>query len=142
MVQTVTRAFLFTVVIACAAMSARAQLTSQRAGVQPAGQISGQVRYADTKQPAFNVLVSCDALSGGIVGQVQTDRNGRFTFNDLGPSQFTVRVHAPGYLEEQQTVELQTASLANVQFNLRPDPNATRDAGVGAVVSASGVPAA
>ena len=121
---------------AAAAWPAHAQPTSARSTVQPAGQISGRVRYADTKQPAYNVLVSCDGFSGGFVGQVQTDRSGRFTFNNLDPAQFTVRIRAPGYLEEQQTVELQTTSSAYLNVELRPDPSEAGTAARASVVSA------
>ena len=120
MFRTLVCAALVTLALAA---GAHAQPSGTRVGAQPTGQISGQVRYADTKQPAFNVLVSCDALQGGLVGQVQTDRSGRFTFSGLAPAQFNIRVHAPGYLEEQQTVELQTTSFANLQIQLRPDPS-------------------
>lgn len=142
MFQATTRAALAALFLALAAAGAHAQLTSARAGSQPSGQISGQVRYADTKQPAFNVLVSCDGLQGGLAGQVQTDRNGRFSFTGLGASQFIVRVSAPGYLAEQQTVELQSTSFANVQFNLRPDPNAARGGEGVTLTGVVGVPAA
>ena len=142
MFQITKRAFLVAFVLTLVAGSARAQPSGTRVGAQPAGRISGQVRFADTKQPAFNVLVSCDAFQGGFIGQVQTDRSGRFAFNNLGPSQFTIRVRAPGYLEEQQTVELQTTSFANVQISLRPDPSAARGPGLSGVVLDASVPAA
>jgi tetratricopeptide (TPR) repeat protein len=86
------------------------------------GRISGQVRFADTGQPAFNVLVSCDNVSGGLAAQVLTDRNGRFSFTNIPISQFNITVRVNGYIEESQTVELNTSpSGAYLQFNLRPD---------------------
>lgn len=142
MFQTATRAFLVALVLALAASSARAQPTSGRASAQPRGHITGQVRFADTKQPAYNVLVSCDAFQGGYVGQVQTDRNGRFNFNDLAPAQFMIKVQAPGYLAEQQSAELQTTSSAYLQFSLRPDPNAARGTGLTGFVPEAGIPPA
>jgi tetratricopeptide (TPR) repeat protein len=119
-------------VVICAVVFAStpaiAQMGSSRVGAQPAGQITGQVRFADTREPAFNVMVSCDGTQGGFVGQMQTDRNGRFNFTGLGPAQFIIRVRAPGYLEEQQTVELATTSNANLQINLQVDPSTSHGA--------------
>jgi predicted Zn-dependent protease len=94
---------------------------SRNTGTTLSGQISGQVRYAEGGQPAFNVLVSCDSFNSGRVGQEMTDRSGRFRFSNLGPSQYTVTVRVAGYVEERQTVELLTSPSANLQFQLRAD---------------------
>jgi len=94
---------------------------SKNPGTTLAGQITGQVRYAEGGQPAFNVLVSCDSFSGGLVGQEMTDRNGRFRFTNLGPSQYNIRVRVAGYIEQSQTVELLTTPSAYVQFQLKSD---------------------
>ncbi|HEX8071550.1 MAG TPA: tetratricopeptide repeat protein [Pyrinomonadaceae bacterium] len=119
------RAALVAAALALVCGVAAAQLNSGRSAAQPSsGQINGQVRFADTRQPAYNVQVTCDAFTGGIMGQMQTDRSGRFVFNGLGPAQFIIRVQAPGYLEERQNVELQTQPNAYLQISLRPDPNA------------------
>src|SRR5690242_19499169 len=37
------------------------------------GQISGQVRYAGSNQPAFNAIVSCDSYISGFIGQQFAD---------------------------------------------------------------------
>ncbi|HEY6120313.1 MAG TPA: tetratricopeptide repeat protein [Pyrinomonadaceae bacterium] len=113
-------------IVIASSLTALAQNSREgRLDGQPlAGQIIGQVRYADGSKPAFDVLVSCEAYSGGIMGQERTDRSGRFRFDKLGPSQFTVSVKAPGYIPVQETVELATTTTAYVQFTLRPDPNA------------------
>jgi tetratricopeptide (TPR) repeat protein len=85
------------------------------------GQITGQVRYADGGEPAYNVMVSCDASIGGLIGQVQTDRSGRFRFSGLAAAQYNITVRVPGYLEERQAVELLTSPSGYVQFQLRAD---------------------
>jgi len=85
------------------------------------GQISGQVRYAEGGQPAFNVVVSCDAINGGRIGQVFTDRSGRFQFSNLAAAQYIVSVRVPGYIEQSQTAELLTAPSAYLEFRLRAD---------------------
>ena len=94
---------------------------SKNTSTPVAGQITGQVRFADTRQPAYNVLVSCDKLIGGLVAQVLTDRNGRFSFMNLELTQYNIIVRVNGYVEERQTVELLTASSAYLQFQLKPD---------------------
>lgn len=94
-----------------------------RATSQPAGRINGQVRMANG-QPAGEILVSCDAWSGGMIGQIRTDSGGRFHFDSLGPAQFTVSVRQPGYIPVSETVDMQTTSSAYVQLLLKPDPNA------------------
>ena len=86
-----------------------------------AAQITGQVRFADTKQPAYNVMVTCEADIGGLVGQVMTDRNGKFTFANLALAQYRITVRVPGYIEERQSVEVMTTQSAFLQFQLQPD---------------------
>src|SRR6185295_4603290 len=101
--------------IVCGVVSAR------ESAVMP-GQISGEVRFAAGRQPAYNVLVNCESVTGGgLVAQVLTDRNGRFSFMNLALTQYNVTVHVSGYLEERQTVELLTTPTAYLQFQLKPD---------------------
>ena len=114
------RIFLNLSLILLASFSVIAQ-ESRNPGTTLAGQISGQVRYAEGGQPAFNVLVSCDSFNSGHVGQEFTDRSGRFRFSNLAPSQYTVTVRVAGYIEEKQTVELLTSPSANVQVQLKAD---------------------
>jgi tetratricopeptide (TPR) repeat protein len=109
-------------------------------GSTVAGRISGQVRFADTGQPAFNVLVSCDNVTGGgLAGQVMTDRNGRFNFQ-VPLAQFNVTVRVNGYIEQTQTVELLTSPTAYLQFQLQPNNSKPAAAANPAIVDAS-VPA-
>lgn len=95
---------------------------SARESLGMPGQISGEVRFADTGQPAFNVLVNCEATTGGgLVGQLFTDRNGRFNFTNLALTNYSITVRVGGYIEERQSVELLTAPTAYLQFRLKPD---------------------
>ena len=96
------------------------------------GQISGQVRFAENNQAAFNAIVSCDSYISGFVGQEYADRNGRFQFSKLQLGQYTVRIRLPGYLEEKQDVDLSTAITANLQFQLRVD-NSKPNFGTGTI---------
>lgn len=120
-------------------VTVQAQARDERANAQPAGRINGRVRLPNG-QPAAEILVSCDAWSGGMVGQVRTDSGGNFHFDNLGPSQFTISVRQPGYLPLSEMVEMQTTSSAYVQFVLKLDPNAAA-ATPGSVVD-SNVPTA
>jgi len=104
------------------------------------GQITGQVRYAEGRQPAVNVLVSCDSFNLGNCGQVMTDQSGRFRFTGLGPSQFVITVRAPGYIEQKENVELMTSPSATLQFQLKSDGSA-KPAALGSAVVDSNVPA-
>src|SRR5258705_1125252 len=121
------------------------RLLSQESRAQPQaliGQISGQVRYAGIgEQPAFNVLVKCDSFNSGSCGQEMTDRSGRFHFTGLAPSQYSITVRVPGYIEQKQDVELLTSPSANLQFQLKSD-GSTRPATSSTVVVDSNVPAA
>jgi tetratricopeptide (TPR) repeat protein len=110
-------------VILTVAVTVHAQGNESRVNAQPAGRINGEVKLQNG-QPASQVLVSCDAWSGGMVGQVRTDSGGRFHFDSLGSAQFTVSVREPGYLPFSETVDLQTTSSAYLRVLLRPDPNA------------------
>ena len=105
------------------------------------GQISGQIRYAEGRQPAFNVLVNCDSRNSGSCGQEMTDRSGRFRFTGMPPSQYVISVRAPGYIEERQDVELLTSPSANLQFQLRSDGSA-RPATSNSIAVDSNVPSA
>jgi tetratricopeptide (TPR) repeat protein len=120
-------------------------LVAQESRAQPAtaagGQITGQIRYADTGLPAFNVLVNCDSRNSGSCGQEMTDRSGRFRFTNLPASQFVITVRIPGYLEQRQEVELLTSPSATLQLQLRPDGSAKSTA-PGTLVLDSNVPAA
>lgn len=85
------------------------------------GQISGQVRYAENNQPAFNAIISCDSYTSGFIGQQYADRNGRFLFSRLQLGQYTIRVRVPGFIDEKQDVDLSSAVTANLQIQLRAD---------------------
>jgi len=91
--------------------------------VTHAQQVTGQVRYGDTNQPAFNVNVHCD---GAGTSQIQqTDRSGRFTCRLGSPGRFSVRVDAGGYISEEQSGSALDSNTSEYMFfRLRPDPGA------------------
>lgn len=108
-------------IISCVILWGAILVSAQERDKTLNGQITGQVRFADSGQPAFNVVVSCDSVNSGLIGQVLTDRNGRFSFMNLALAQYTITVRVNGYLEERQTVELRTTPTGYVQFQLQPD---------------------
>ena len=121
------------------------QLLSQQGAPAPGvflGQINGQVRYADSGQPAFNVLVRCESVNSGYCGQEMTDRNGRFRFTNLDRPQYAIVVRVPGYIEQRQDVDLATSTNAYLQFQLRPDGSPKAAAAGVVVVTDPSVPAA
>jgi tetratricopeptide (TPR) repeat protein len=84
-----------------------------------AQQISGQVRYLDTGQAAFNVLVKCDG-SGARVEDL-TDRNGNFRFK-VTPGHYTISIHTPGYVNEERSFDLvDNFASEYLLIRLKPD---------------------
>src|SRR5215831_14347541 len=67
-------------------------------------QVNGQVRYAQGGRPAETVLVRLESFGGGIVGEVTTDRSGKFQFTGLAPELYIVSVRVAGFKEVQQQV--------------------------------------
>jgi tetratricopeptide (TPR) repeat protein len=84
-------------------------------------QVNGQVRYSESKSPAENVLVRIESFSGGLAGQMMTDRTGKFSFAGLSPTQYIVTIHAPGFIDIRQDVNLATSSSGYVYALLVPD---------------------
>src|SRR5450432_3089941 len=68
-------------------------------------QVSGQVRYQNG-QPANEVVVRLEALAGGSVAEIRTDRLGKFRFPGLSPKQYQLVIRQPGYREIQREVNL------------------------------------
>src|SRR6266540_1475057 len=71
-------------------------------------QINGQVRYAQGARPAEFILVRVETFSGGVAGEMTTDRSGKFTFIGLAPELYVVSVRTPGFREASQQVDLRT----------------------------------
>src|SRR5215467_6361027 len=86
-------------------------------------QVTGQLRFGGGA-PANEVLVRLEALSGGVVGEVQTDRLGKFAFTNLSPVQYQIFVRYPGYREIQREVNLVMVSSEYLQLQLVPDNSA------------------
>jgi tetratricopeptide (TPR) repeat protein len=114
------RSLIILFVLVFSAIPALAQVSRSDRG-RLSGYISGQVRYAKGYKAAFNITVRCESFNGGLIGQDQTTRNGKFSFSGLRPDMYTITVHTPGYLDEQETVDLSTSPSGYVQISLRSD---------------------
>jgi Flp pilus assembly protein TadD len=97
-------------------------------------QISGQIRYAVGNRPAEFVIVRLESFSGGVVGEVNTDRSGKFMLTGLSPDLYMVSVRIAGYREVQQQVDLRTQITDYVQLQLIAE-----DSGVSVPVKRNGV---
>ncbi len=84
-------------------------------------QVNGQVRYAENRSPAENVLVRIESFTGGLAGQVITDRTGKFSFTGLQPIEYIVTIHAPGYEDVRERVNLYTANTGYINASLVQD---------------------
>jgi Flp pilus assembly protein TadD len=97
--------------------------------------IHGQIRYAVGSRPAEFVLVRLESFRGGIAGETQSDRSGRFVFTGLQQELYIVSIRIAGYKEVQQQVDLRTNPTDYVQFQLvaedsGPAPAPTRHSAV------------
>jgi tetratricopeptide (TPR) repeat protein len=109
------------------------------ASVHP-GDIHGVVRLPNGRPAPVGILVSLEMQGGGLAGQDQTDRQGKFEFRQVPPAVYEIIIRAFGYKPETQTADLTNIPSAYVTFNLKPepgskDPNVAPE-GPGATVSA------
>lgn len=81
-------------------------------------QVHGQVRYAAGNRPAEFVLVRLENFRGGMAGEIQTDRSGRFLFTGLTPELYIISVRLAGYQEVKQQVDLRAQLSDYVQLQL------------------------
>jgi cytochrome c-type biogenesis protein CcmH/NrfG len=118
-------------VISVILLSSTAIIAQTKSGVAPI-EITGQVRYAAGGAPADKVLVTCEQYSGGgMIGQILTDRTGKFQFRNIPPAVYTITVRAPGYRDVKETADLQTMTRTYLQLQLvadnpGPSPNSTK----------------
>jgi len=87
-------------------------------------QVTGVLRYAEDGRPANDVVVRLEALTGGVVNEVRTDRLGKFRFPDLSPKQYHVVIRQPGYRAIQREVNLVMMFAEYLQLSLVPESSA------------------
>jgi tetratricopeptide (TPR) repeat protein len=96
-----------------------------------AQQIQGQVRYADTNQPAVRVPVRCNGV--GCIPILMTDNNGKFVFN-VSVGHYAISVQIPGYVQQEESRDLlDLQSNEYIFFKLKPDGTAKAPPLVGVV---------
>jgi tetratricopeptide (TPR) repeat protein len=83
--------------------------------------VHGQIRYAHGGVPAENVLVRLERFSGGMEAETVTDRTGKFQFSGMSPGVYLLKVHLPGFHDEQRQIDLQTTPSEYVLFQLLPE---------------------
>ncbi len=100
------------------------QLPAQTGQALPRGfpiAIHGQVRYASGSRPAENVLVQLETVSGGLIAQTRTDRDGKFEFANISQEMYRVTATAEGFRPSSQTVNLETVAHEYVILSLVPN---------------------
>lgn len=100
-------------------------------------QISGQVRYAQGGRPAEFVLVRVESFRGGVEGEINTDRSGKFMITGLGPDLYVVSVRTPGFKEVSQQVDLRTQITDYLQLMLVAEENASSPSNRATVIDAN-----
>ncbi len=108
---TTLRTIIISFVFPLAAVSAFGQMRSSTEPVE----IRGQLRYERSGAPAANVVVRLESLSGGYVGEEQTDNLGKFRFPNLLPIQYFVNIRRFGFKEIQYEVNLVMVHSAYIQ---------------------------
>ena len=84
-------------------------------------QVTGQLRFAESGRPADEVIVRLETFSGGVAGEVRTDRLGKFRFQGLQPLQYHLVIRHPGFQEIQREVNLVMIAQEYLQLQLVPD---------------------
>ena len=100
------------------------------------GTIRGQVKLPDGRPAPIGYTVYLEQRSGGNAGQTQTDRLGKFEFQQVPSDIYRVVVRAPGYAPAEEEVNLLTIMNNYVEFTLRPNATASADSSGGPTVSA------
>ena len=117
----ILRIGVFTVFLVSVVFSTNARSQQTRLPTSFSLQVNGQVRFSESNTPADNVLVRIESFTGGLVGQVMTDRTGKFSFNGLQPQQYIVTIHSPGYIDIRENINLSTSSSSYINALLIQD---------------------
>ncbi len=121
-------------VIVCAAL-AWAQRTSQQLPPVRNSQLRGQVRLPDGRPAFMGIVVYLETRSGSAVGVTETDRLGKFEFQQVAPEYYNVRVRAIAYQEYVEEVDLAHSPMGYLTVELKPVPGSTASAAPVATVS-------
>lgn len=67
-------------------------------------------------------MITLESERSGLVGQSQTDSQGKFAFSQIPREVYVVKARHPGYREALQRVDLSTSPTAFVSIELQPLP--------------------
>ena len=84
--------------------------------------LRGQVRHPDGSSFGRGAMIRVESELGGLAAQVLTDSSGQFHVDALGKARYRVTVHAAGFVDEEQEVDLDSFPHAYVSFTLKPAP--------------------
>jgi len=71
----------------------------------------------------MGAIVSFEIQGGGVAGQAEIDRQGKFEFHPSVGGVYEVRVSIFGFVPETQEADLRNMPTALLTFALKPDPN-------------------
>jgi Tfp pilus assembly protein PilF len=115
----VNLAFLLSLLLGMLAVPPSGYSVQLRQGDVSSG-IHGEVRYSQGGGTAENVLVELELVSGGLLGQVRTDRTGKFGFASYGSVIYRVTASLEGFEPASQIVDLTVAPAEYVILTLVP----------------------
>lgn len=104
--------------LACVPSTAQRDRDTWTAASPSSFEVAGQIRLAETGQPAARIPVRLERFGGGLVDQIDTDGTGRFRFPNLQRGYYKVIVSAPGFRQVQQDADLQVIFRAFLVFDL------------------------
>src|SRR3954469_19887614 len=96
-------AFIFLAVL-LASNIASAQIRSSPSTIPRA--INGEVRLPNDRAAGIGLYVTLESDGSGGFANTQTDSRGKFSFPGLANARYRVKVHAIGYQDETQEVDL------------------------------------
>ncbi len=86
--------------------------------------IRGQIRMSDGSFAPIGIVVTLSYQEGGMAAQTQTDKAGKFAFEQVGPGLYRVQIRAPGYRDiETNDLDLYLTPVQYLNLELQPDPN-------------------
>lgn len=91
---------------------------------QPAREISGFVRGAQTNHAVPGATVTLESDMGEAIQQTSPEGSGYFLFGSLAPSIYYVSAQAPGFREVRQRADLFSQRRVSLQLFLVPDERA------------------
>jgi len=86
--------------------------------------ITVQVRFKNSSMGPAGVMVTLEGEGSGLIGNTQTDGQGKASFHPPDAGYYVVLVRYPGYQSATERVDLTTNPVAYVNIELKPDKQA------------------